>query len=42
MTKPISGSDQIKADSPLNGDRKLEFANLIRRELELIGEDPQR
>lgn len=42
MTKPISGSDQIKADSPLNGERKLEFANLIRRELELIGEDPQR
>ncbi len=42
MTKPISGSDQIQADSQLNGERKLEFANLIRRELELIGEDPQR
>ena len=42
MTKPISGSDQFEADPPISGDRMLEFENIIRRELELIGEDPHR
>ena len=42
MTKPISGSDQFEADPPIRGDRMLEFENIIRRELELIGEDPHR
>lgn len=41
-TKPISGSDQFEADPPIRGDRMLEFENIIRRELELIGEDPHR
>jgi len=42
MAKPISGSDQFEADPPIRGDRMLEFENIIRRELELIGEDPAR
>jgi GTP cyclohydrolase I len=42
VTKPISGSDQFEADPPLRGDRLLEFENIVRRELELIGEDPSR
>ncbi len=42
MAKPISGSDQFEADPPIRGDRMLEFENIIRRELELIGEDPRR
>jgi GTP cyclohydrolase IA len=42
MAKPISGSDQFEADPPLSADRMLEFENIIRRELELIGEDPHR
>ena len=42
MAKPISGSDQFEADPPIRGDRMLEFENIIRRELELIGEDPHR
>lgn len=42
MTKPISGSDQFEADPPIRGERLLEFENIIRRELELIGEDPER
>lgn len=40
--KPISGSDQFEADPPLRGDDRLEFENIVRRELELIGEDPSR
>ena len=40
--KPISGSDQFEADPPMGADRMLEFENIIRRELELIGEDPHR
>jgi GTP cyclohydrolase I len=42
MAKPISGSDQFEADPPISADRMLEFENIIRRELELIGEDPHR
>jgi len=42
MAKPISGSDQFEADPPIRGDRMLEFENIIRRELEIIGEDPHR
>jgi GTP cyclohydrolase I len=42
MAKPISGSDQFEADPPLSADRMLEFENIVRRELELIGEDPHR
>jgi GTP cyclohydrolase I len=41
-TKPISGSDQFEAALPITGERMLEFENIIRRELELIGEDPTR
>ena len=40
--KPISGSDQVEADPPLRGDDRLEFENIVRRQLELIGEDPGR
>ena len=42
MAKPISGSDQFEADPPIHADRMLEFENIIRRELEIIGEDPHR
>jgi GTP cyclohydrolase I len=42
MAKPISGSDQFEADPPISADRMLEFENIIRRELEIIGEDPHR
>lgn len=42
MTKPISGSDQFEASPPMGAERMLEFENIIRRELELIGEDPSR
>jgi GTP cyclohydrolase I len=42
VTTPISGSDQFEADPPLRGDRLLEFENIVRRELELLGEDPAR
>ena len=41
-TKPISGSDQFEAALPITGERMLEFENIVRRELELIGEDPTR
>ena len=42
MAKPMTGSDKFEADPPIRGDRMLEFENIIRRELELIGEDPSR
>jgi len=42
MSKPISGSDHFEAAPPLSSDRMLEFENIIRRELEIIGEDPHR
>lgn len=42
MAKPISGSDQFEAAPPMGAERMLEFENIIRRELELIGEDPAR
>lgn len=42
MAKPISGSDQFEAAPPMGAERVLEFENIIRRELELIGEDPAR
>jgi GTP cyclohydrolase I len=42
MTKPISGSDQFEADPPLRGERLAEFERIIHRELELLGEDPDR
>ena len=41
-TKPITGSDQFEAAPPLQADRMAEFEALIRRELEIIGEDPAR
>ena len=41
-TKPITGSDQFEAAPPLRADRMAEFEALIRRELEIIGEDPDR
>jgi len=40
--KPISGSDQFEADATLCGGDRLEFENLVRRQLELIGEDAER
>jgi GTP cyclohydrolase I len=42
MTKPISHADHFEAAAPLPGDRMLELENIVRRELELIGEDPSR
>ena len=42
MAKPISGSDHFEAAPPMSGDRMLEFENIIRRELEIICEDPHR
>src|SRR5688500_19425144 len=42
MKKPISHADHFESAPPLPGDRMLEFENIIRRELELIGEDPAR
>ena len=42
MTKPISHADHFESATPLPGDRMLEFENIVRRELELIGEDPSR
>ena len=41
-TKPITGSDQFEADPPIRIEKMVEFEGLIRRELELIGEDPDR
>ena len=42
MAKPISGSDHFEAAPPISSDRMLEFENIIRRQLELVGEDPHR
>jgi len=41
-TKPITGSDQFEAAPPIRIEKMVEFEGLIRRELELIGEDPHR
>ena len=41
-TKPITGSDQFEAAPPMQADRMAEFEEIIRRELELVGEDPAR
>ncbi len=41
-TKPITGSDQFEAAPPMHADRMVEFQGIIRRELELVGEDPAR
>ena len=41
-TKPITGSDQFEAAPPIRVEKMVEFEGLIRRELELIGEDPDR
>ena len=35
-----SAADAFEADASSNAERMLEFENLVRRELELIGEDP--
>jgi GTP cyclohydrolase I len=40
--KPITGSDQFEAAPPMHADRMAEFQEIIRRELELVGEDPAR
>ncbi len=37
-----TGSDDFEANPAIPGDRMLEFENIIRRQLELIGEDPAR
>ena len=41
-TKPITGSDQFEAAPPMAAARMAEFEGIIRRELELVGEDPAR
>ena len=38
-TKPITGSDQFEAAPPMAAARMAEFEGIIRRELELVGED---
>jgi len=40
--KPITGSDQFEAAPPMAAARMAEFEGIIRRELELVGEDPAR
>ncbi|MEX2180932.1 MAG: GTP cyclohydrolase I FolE [Gemmatimonadaceae bacterium] len=40
--RAAAGSDAFEADPSIHGDRLLEFENIVRRELELIGEDPSR
>jgi GTP cyclohydrolase I len=40
--RAANGSDAFEADAAIRGDRMLEFENIVRRELELIGEDPTR
>ncbi len=40
--KPITGSDQFEAAPPMAAERMAEFEGIIRRELELVGEDPAR
>jgi hypothetical protein len=42
MTKPVSHADHFESATPLPGEGMLEFENIVRRELELIGEDPTR
>jgi GTP cyclohydrolase I len=37
-----SSSDEFEAGVEIPGDRLLEFENIVRRELELLGEDPAR
>jgi len=40
--KPITGSAQFEAAPPMAAARMAEFEGIIRRELELVGEDPAR
>jgi GTP cyclohydrolase I len=40
--RAIASPDEFEASPPLGDDRLLEFENIVRRELELIGEDPSR
>jgi GTP cyclohydrolase I len=40
--RTATGSDAFEADAAIRGDRMLEFENIVRRELELVGEDPSR
>jgi GTP cyclohydrolase I len=40
--RTASGDDAFEAEGAIRGDRMLEFENIVRRELELIGEDPSR
>ena len=37
-----ASSDEFEAGAEIPGDRLLEFENIVRRELELLGEDPTR
>ncbi|HEY9478653.1 MAG TPA: GTP cyclohydrolase I FolE [Gemmatimonadaceae bacterium] len=41
-SRALAGSDDFEANPAIPGDRMLEFENIVRRELELIGEDPER
>ena len=40
--KPGSAAARFEADPPMTAERMLEFENIVRRELELVGEDPHR
>ena len=40
--RAAAGSDDFEANPGIPGDRMLEFENIVRRELELVGEDPSR
>ena len=41
-SRALAGSDDFEANPAIPGERMLEFENIVRRELELIGEDPER
>ena len=38
----MTAAEAFEADGTIRGDRQLEFENIVRRELELLGEDPTR
>ncbi len=40
--RTLASADEFESSPPLSADRMLEFENIVRREIELIGEDPSR
>ncbi len=40
--RTLASADEFESSPPLSADRMLEFENIVRREIELIGEDPMR